>query len=97
MKEKPIVRDERTTSIENASYRWGYLVLAYGLLILIAVRGYFFNQSNWDLMGLVILSGFVATAYQGFHQMFTRRSIILLSLIMVVSALTAGLVVFVLK
>jgi hypothetical protein len=25
-----ITRDERTMAVENASYRWGYLLLAFG-------------------------------------------------------------------
>ena len=28
----PVERDERTEAVENASFRWAYLVLSYGLL-----------------------------------------------------------------
>ncbi len=97
MKDQPVFRDERTISIENASYRWGYLVVSYGLLILIAFRGFFYKESNWDLMALVIISGFVATAYQGFHQMFTRRSIYLFGAIFLIGAVLAALIAFVLR
>ena len=28
-----VERDERTVAVENASYRWAYLVLTYALLV----------------------------------------------------------------
>jgi uncharacterized membrane protein YfhO len=97
MNDQPVVRDERTITVENASYRWGYLVVTYGLLILITLRAFFFKQSNWDLMALVILSGLVTTAYQGMHQIFTRRWVVIFALTILVSAVLAALVVFVIR
>jgi hypothetical protein len=66
-------RDERTTAVENASYRLAYLVLSFGLLLIVAYRGLVYKESAWDLLGLVILAGAVTTAYQGFHSVLTRR------------------------
>ena len=31
-----VQRDERTVAVENASYRWAYLFLSFGLLALVA-------------------------------------------------------------
>lgn len=97
MKDTPVFKDERSIAVENASYRWGYFVLTYGLLIIVAIRAFFFNESNWDLMALVIISGLVTTAFQGYHQLFTRRWIYLFGLTLVIAAGVAALVVFVLK
>jgi hypothetical protein len=97
MNNQPIIRDERTITIENASYRWGYMVVTYGLLVIIILRAFLFNQTNWDLFALLFVSGLVTTVYQGVHQMFTRRWIYLFAATMVIAALVAALIAFVLK
>ena len=33
MTTQPIMRDKRTVATENASYRWAYVVLSFGLLV----------------------------------------------------------------
>ena len=68
-----IGRDERTTSVENGSYRWAYLVLSFGLLLSTAYRGFFLEQQSWDLLALVVLGGVITTTYQGTHRVLTRR------------------------
>jgi hypothetical protein len=69
----PITRDERTVAVENASYRWAYLVLSFGLLLSTAYRGFVLDESSWDLLGLVILGGLVTTGYQGGRRVLSRR------------------------
>ena len=59
-----VARDERTVAVENASYRWGYILLTYALLVDVAYRGLVRQEAAWDLMALVIVSGGVCTAYQ---------------------------------
>jgi hypothetical protein len=66
-------RDERTVSIENASYRWAYMVLSYGLLVAIAYRGFVNHESSWDLLTLVIVGGLVTTLYQGGRRVLSQR------------------------
>lgn len=73
MSTQPITRDERAVATENASYRWAYLFLSFGLLLSIAYRAFERNESSWDLLALVILGGAVATTYQGGNQILTRR------------------------
>lgn len=97
MKDETVIRDERTIMIENASYRWGYLFVTYGLLVIITLRAFFQNQTNWDLMALVVISGLIATAYQGVHHIFTRRWVYLFAAMMVLSAVVAGMIAFLLK
>ncbi len=82
-------KDERTTFIENQSYRYGYLILNYGILIDIIYRSVRFKEASWDLFGLIFLSGLVTTAYQYRHKIFSKnwvKSILLLMLIAAVCA-----------
>ena len=83
-----ITRDERTVAVENASYRWGYLLLAFGLLISTAYRSFVRDESSWDLLGLVILSGVITTALQWRQRTLSRRSALFAAI-----ALGAALVV----
>ena len=66
-------RDERTTAVENASYRWAYLFLSFGLLALVAYRSFVHRESPWDLMALVVLGGILSAGYQGLHKVLTAR------------------------
>ncbi|MDX2060366.1 MAG: hypothetical protein SFV24_21330 [Gemmatimonadales bacterium] len=68
-----VERDERTISVENGSYRWGYLLLSYGLLLSTAYRGFVREESSWDLLGLVVAGGVLTTVYQGRRQILSRR------------------------
>jgi hypothetical protein len=84
-----IERDERTVSIENASFRWSYLFLSFGLLLSTAYRGFVRHEQAWDLLALVILGGFVTALYQGQKRVLTQRWLVL-SLAAVVVALILG-------
>jgi len=84
MKDQSIIHDERTVTVENSSYRWAYLLLSFGLLAIVAYRGFVRQESNWDLLALVVLSGFVTTLYQGVHKTISRRWLLV--------AITTGLV-----
>jgi hypothetical protein len=97
MKAKNIERDERTLVVENASYKVGFQVLAYGLLVLVMIRSYFFNQSSWDLLGLAVFGGLAATAYQAYHRILSRRMVWGLLVLMILSAGVAALVVLLLN
>lgn len=57
-------RDERTVAVENASYRWGYILLTYALLVDVMCRAVVRHEAAWDLMALVIVGGAVSTVYQ---------------------------------
>jgi hypothetical protein len=73
MKTETIQHDERTVIVENASYRWGYLVLSFGLLVDVAYRGFVRQESTWDLLGIVMLGGLVSSLYQGTQRIWGRR------------------------
>jgi hypothetical protein len=84
-----IETDERTLAVQNASYRWAYLFLAYGLLVSVAWRAFARNEASWDLMALVIVSGVVTTAYQGRGRILGRRWVRVVASSLVVGAVVA--------
>jgi hypothetical protein len=86
-----VERDERTIAVEGSGYRWSYLVLSFGLLLIIMVRSFVNHQSSWDLFGLVILGGVVNAGYQGAHQVLTRRWGVRVAVTMLASAVVAAL------
>ena len=88
MKNNEIIKDERSIAVENASYRWAYIALSFGLLLDVAYRGWVKNESSWDLLALIILSGLITTLYQAGKKIVTRRWI----LWAVVTALIAAVV-----
>jgi len=68
-----VARDERTVAVENAGYRWAYLFVAFGLLVLSAYRSWFRHEQPWDLLALIILGGGVRAVYEGAHRVLNRR------------------------
>lgn len=61
---KIVEKDERTNFIENTSYKYGYIFIAFALLLDVAYRSFKLNEASWDLLGIVIISGFVISIYQ---------------------------------
>ncbi len=94
MSAKKIEKDERTTFIENQSYRFAYIVLNFGILIDIMYRSFRLNEAPWDLFGLIFLGGMVTTVYQYRNKIFTKRWIRDILLLIVVSAIVAAVVMF---
>ena len=84
-----VTRDERTVAVENASYRWSYLVLSFGLLGLTAYRSMVLSQATWDLLALVVLGGLINAVYQGTRRVLNRRWIVVTMITFVVAGLLA--------
>jgi hypothetical protein len=88
-----VVRDERTLAVENASYRWGYLFLAFGILLVVAYRGLVQQVSSWELLALVIVSGIVTSIYQGRYRVLSGRwAAVMLVVVAIAALLGAGIV-----
>jgi hypothetical protein len=85
-----VERDERTLAVETAGYRWTYLVLSYGLLVITAYRGLVRHESSWDLLALVIIGGAFNAAYQGWHRVLYRRWIVMTIVTFVIAVLVAA-------
>jgi len=92
-----VQRDERTVSVENASFRWAYEVLSYGLLLEVAYRGYVRREAAWDLLALVFLSGAVATIYQALHRAVGTQRVFAGVLAMGLAAVVAAVVVLLVR
>jgi hypothetical protein len=87
-----VERDERTVAVENASYRWSYVVLCFGLLLAVIYRSLVRQEAAWDLLALVVIGGAVGTAYQGFQRVLTRQWTVTAILTMVAAAVGAFVV-----
>jgi hypothetical protein len=67
------------------------VVLAYGLLVLVAIRA-FNGEATWDLLGLVVLGGLVGLGYRLRQRVVSRRWTSVLGATVVIAAI-AGLVI----
>jgi hypothetical protein len=56
-----VVRDERTVVVEDASYRFAYLFIAFALLLDVMYRSLVRQEASWDLLAIVVLAGAVST------------------------------------
>jgi hypothetical protein len=91
----PVQRDERTAAIENAGYRWSYLALSFGLLVIIAIRSFLRGESSWDLLALVVFGGVVNSVYQGSHRVLTKRWAMVSVVTFVVAAILGAAMVLI--
>jgi len=73
MSSKKVEKDERTTYVENQSYRYGYLVLSFGILIDILYRSIQFNEDPWDLFAVIFLGGLITMGHQYRNRILTGQ------------------------
>jgi hypothetical protein len=88
-------RDERETSVDQAADRLAYLVLSFGLLAIAAYRSFVAREGSWDLIGLVLIGGFVGTAYRIQQRAGSRRWVLVLGGTVAVGLLIAAVTAFV--
>lgn len=89
-----VERDERTLVVENASYRWAYFVLSYGILAAVIYRGFVRHEASWDLLGLVIASGAVTTFYQGRQRVLSSHWVWMSLIAVAAAAVLAAILVW---
>ena len=95
MSATPVERDERTLAVENASYRWSYHALSFGVLGIVAFRAFARGESAWDLLALVVLGGVMNAAYQGAHRALSGRWMRLaFAALALATVLAVGIVLF---
>ena len=86
-------RDERTLAVENAGYRWSYLVLSFGALGISAYRSLVLGEATWDLLALVVFAGGVNAVYQASRRVLHAQWVLMSVITLVVAAaLAAGMV-----
>ena len=83
-------RDERTLAVENAGYRWSYLVLSFGALAIAAYRSLARGEATWDLLALVVFAGVVNAAYQASLQVLHKQWVVMSVITLVVAAAVAA-------
>jgi hypothetical protein len=88
MKTISVPSDERIVATENASYRWAYLTLSFGLLGVIGYRAFARGESSWDLLALLIAGGVVSTGYRLAQRTLSRQW----AMVAMASAAVAGII-----
>ncbi|HZW50187.1 MAG TPA: hypothetical protein VFF80_08700 [Bacillota bacterium] len=92
---KKVEKDERTTYVENQSYRYGYIALSFGILIDILYRSIQFNEAPWDLFAVIFLGGLITIGHQYRNRILTENWIKAVGLTIVISAIVSLVVLFV--
>jgi len=88
-----LVRDEREVSVDRAADRLAYVVLSFGLLAVVAYRSFVEGVASWELLGLVLLGGAVATGYRLWQGVLTRQALLVLSFTALIALVVSALVV----
>jgi hypothetical protein len=88
-----LARDEREAAVDRAGDRLAYVVLSYGLLLIVAYRAFVDGQSSWELLALVVLGGAVGAAYRIAQRTATRDALLVAGLTILAAAGVALLVV----
>lgn len=97
MTDKMVTKDERTTFIQNVSYRFGYNFISFALLFDVIYRGLRFNEASWDLLAVVIISGLVMTIYQYKQRILEKAWVKTIILTLVISLVLAFILALILK
>ena len=90
-----VSRDERESSVDRTGDRLAYLVLSFGLLVIVAYRSFVDGAASWDLIGLVILGGLVGTLYRLARRAVSREWIIVAVGTAAVALVVAAIIAFV--
>ena len=88
-----LVRDEREADVDRAGDRLAYLVLSYGLLVLVAYRSFAEGRASWDLLGLVVLGGAVGAMYRLWNRALSREAAIVFGVTALVALRLAAILV----
>ncbi len=86
-----IVRDEREAAVEQGGDRLAYVVLSYGLLLIVAYRSFVEQQASWDLLALVVTGGFVSVGYRMWRRGLSRSALVLIGLTIALAVLVGAL------
>jgi hypothetical protein len=92
MSQQPVI-DERAVAVAGGSHRLAWMVLFFGCLIDIVVRGLVLNEIAWDLVALALASSVVGGLYMRAKnvQMLSRRQTLVLLIGAVVAAAVAAM------
>lgn len=88
-----LARDERELAVDRAGDRLAYLVVSYGLLLIVAYRAFVDGQPSWELLALVVAGGIVGGAYRVVRRTATREALLVVGITILAAAAVALLVV----
>lgn len=86
------VRDEREAAVEQGGDRLAYIVVSYGLLLIVAYRSFVDQQASWDLLALVVAGGIVSVGYRMWRHGLSRNALVLAGLTIAIAVLVGALV-----
>jgi hypothetical protein len=86
-------KDERVEAVEKQSYCLGYKILSFAVLLDVIYRSIVLKTAAWDLLGIVILGGLAATAYQTRYKIATRSWVKAILLTILAAVLIAAVLV----
>jgi hypothetical protein len=84
-------RDEREALVDNAADRISFLVLAYGVLVVVAIRS-LAGEPSWDLLSLVVLAGAAGLVYRRWKGVATRSWFVVSIVTAVAAAILAAVI-----
>lgn len=64
MKNQSTPQNTYDEAAKQTSYRMAYVVMSFGLLAVIAYRGFFLKQNSWELFAVILAGGLTAALYQ---------------------------------
>ena len=85
-------RDEREAAIDRSADRLAYLILAYGLLLVVAWRGLVDGAAPFELLALVVLGGAVGAVYRLWHRTMTRDYATVIGLTVLLALLVGAVI-----
>jgi hypothetical protein len=84
------VRDEREAALEERGDRLAYIVVSYGLLLIVAYRSFVENQASWDLLALVVVGGIVSVGYRMWRGGLSRNALVLVGLTIAIAVVVGA-------
>ena len=85
-------RDERELAVDTAADRLSFLVLAYGILAIVAIRS-LAGEPSWDLLAMVVLAGAAGLVYRRWKGVVTRNWLVVSVVTAIAAALLAAVIV----
>jgi hypothetical protein len=85
-------RDEREAAAEQGGDRLAYIVVSYGLLLIVAYRSVVERQASWDLLALVVVGGIVSLGYRLWRRGVSRSALVVVGLTIAMAVLVGVLV-----
>ncbi|MBZ9626354.1 hypothetical protein G9F71_026480 [Clostridium sp. FP2] len=94
---KLVEKDERTTSVENASYKIGFHFMTYAIFLDVMYRCIRFHEGSFDLILIILLSCLPAIIYQYKKKIYPKNMIRNVALMSVIIAIFSFLLAVVIK